>query len=565
MARMYPGVINPNTESAAERQLYAAFRDSLDDDYVVFHSVAWQSPARDGRTRDGEADFVIAHPRHGILVIEAKGGIIRHDPQSGLWASVDTGNVVHPIHDPFNQAKTSKYVLRDQLAAMLGGQRAFTIGHAVAFPNVMASASLLGLDRPRDIVLDASDVADVAGWVRRALDYWRGSASRKDTAPGQAAVTELLRLLGKAWELRPALWGEFIQENQRLIQLTEQQFMILDLLNRQRRAAICGCAGSGKTMLAVEKATRLAAQGFRVLLACFNKSLAHDLRNQLKTQSNLDILHFHELAAGIAKQGGTLPRMADEAAYFREDLPTAMFEALAVVPNRYDAVIVDEGQDFEESWWTPLELLLHDSESGIFYIFYDDNQRIYVEQNAFPMKQEPYHLTVNCRNTQHIHRQVLRFYQGEVQPTALGPIGRPVEIVRYGAPGQVHTAVMKLLHRLAIDERVPTDELLVMTPLSPEKSGLQYKTPGRVTLADRLPVTPGQVFTTTIHNFKGLERSIVVLAEAERWSRDNLERLLYVACSRARNHLIVLLPQSTPDTLVKIFDVAASISVASGE
>jgi hypothetical protein len=313
-------------------------------------------------------------------------------------------------------------------------------------------------------------------------------------------------------------------------------------------------------MLAVEKATRLAAQGFRVLLTCFNKSLAHDLRNQLKARPNLDIMHFHELAAGIAKQGGTLPRMTDETTYFRDDLPTAMFEALAVVPERYDAIIVDEGQDFEEAWWTPLELLLRDNEASIFYIFFDDNQRIYVQQSTFPMKQEPYHLTVNCRNTQYIHRQVLRFYQGEVQPTSLGPKGRPVEIVRYGASGHVQAAVMKLLHRLAIDERVPTDELLVMTPLSAEKSALQYKTPGRVTLTDRLPVTPGQVFTTTIHNFKGLERSIIVLAEVERWPRDNLERLLYVACSRARNHLIVLLPDSTPDTLIKIFEVADSLS-----
>lgn len=561
MARMYPNTINPGTESAAERKLYDAFRDGLDDEYVVFHSVSWQSPSKEGRIRDGEADFVIAHPRYGILVLEAKGGVIRHDPQSGLWASIDQRNIAHEIKDPFNQAKTSKYVLRDQLARMLGNQRNFTLGHAVAFPDVMATGGIIGLDRPRAIVLDASNLADVAGWARGALSYWRGASSVKDTAPGQPAVAELLRLLGKAWELRPALWGEFIQENQKLIHLTKQQYTVLDLLNKQRRAAIFGCAGSGKTLLAVEKATRLAHQGFRVLLTCFNKTLAHDLRTQIKPQPNLDIIHFHELASNLAKQAGTLPRMTgDESTYFREDLPSAMFDALAVVPERYDAIIVDEGQDFEESWWTPLELLLRDGEQGILYVFFDDNQRLYVRQSVFPIKQPPYPLTINCRNTQYIHRQVLRFYRGEAQPTALGPEGRQVEIVRYNDPAKVHTELMKLLHRLAVKEQVPTDEILVLTPLSAGKSALQFKTPGQVTLTDQLPVKPGQIFATTIHNFKGLERSVVVLAEAERWPQANLERLLYVACSRARHHLIVLLPQSAPEQLVTFFEDGAVVA-----
>lgn len=85
MARMYPNQLSPDTASDAERRLYAAFRDELDNRYTVFHSVAWQSLDPDGRPRDGEADFVIAHPRRGIPVMEAKGGAIRCDPRTGRW------------------------------------------------------------------------------------------------------------------------------------------------------------------------------------------------------------------------------------------------------------------------------------------------------------------------------------------------------------------------------------------------------------------------------------------------------------------------------------------------
>ena len=72
MARMFPTPIRSDTQSPAERILYDAFRDNLPESYHVFHSVAWQ--ARSGRyyERDGEADFIVIHPKRGILVIEAK-------------------------------------------------------------------------------------------------------------------------------------------------------------------------------------------------------------------------------------------------------------------------------------------------------------------------------------------------------------------------------------------------------------------------------------------------------------------------------------------------------------
>ena len=74
MARMYPNQLDPATKSAAERTLYAAMRDQLDDAYTVFHSVAYLAPSRKKKAPfDGEIDFVIAHPLHGVPVLEVKG------------------------------------------------------------------------------------------------------------------------------------------------------------------------------------------------------------------------------------------------------------------------------------------------------------------------------------------------------------------------------------------------------------------------------------------------------------------------------------------------------------
>lgn len=556
MARMYPNQLAADTESRAERHLYEAFRDELDSSYTVFHSVNWQSLEPDGRPRDGEADFVIAHPKRGILVMEAKAGTIRCNSRTGHWTSTDRSGRVHSIKDPFAQARDSKYTLLEQLRIMLNQpQRHINLGHAVAFPDVVVGQVLPGLDKPRPIILDAADLPDIPGWVGRALAYYRGQANQAETAPGEDTVQVLTDLLGKSWELRPALWGDFVQEEQQLVRLTEQQYLLLDMLSRQRRAAICGCAGSGKTMLAAEKASRLARQSFRTLLTCFNINLATDLRARLR-HSNLDIVHFHGLCEDLANQAGVLPASEDERAYYDRLLPEALMRAADQLSIRYDAIIVDEGQDFLEDWWIPLQMLLRDPDGGILYIFYDDNQRIYKRQGALPIEGEPYPLTINCRNTQAIHRTVLRFYEGDVLPTTRGPKGRPIEVIDYGKPERLGIALQETLRRLSREDRIPSDEVAVLTPLSPRKSQLWQSPVGRSGLTEHLPPPTGMVYCTTIYKFKGLEQAVIILAEIDLpWLRHSmdLEMLLYVGCSRARHHLIVLLSDEADPAIREAF------------
>ncbi len=560
MACMYPSEISPDTKSDAERTLYDAFRDGLDNDYTVFHSVAWQSPGKKGRPRDGEADFVIAHPQRGILVLEAKGGTIHYDPGTGKWTSTDPSGHIYTIMSPFGQAKDSKYILGEQLGVMLGvPRRRINIGHAVAFPDVVLGQELLGLDKPREIVLDATDLDDLSGWVSGVLAYWRGQESEVDIAPGEKAVPALIELLGKVWELRPALWRQLAREQQEFVRLTEQQYVILDALNRQRRAAICGCAGSGKTMLAAEKATRLAHQGFGVLLTCFNKNLAADLRARLHPCPNLDIVHFHELCHKLAKQAAVLPeKPQSDDDFFQHQLPEALLKATGALDTRYDAIIVDEGQDFQEHWWVPLLALLRDADHSILYIFFDDNQRLYVSQGAFPVRQPPYPLTINCRNTQNIHQLVTRFYDGEVRPAALGALGRPVEVVFYDDPQQLRPTLMAILQRLTVEDNIPPEEIAVLSPLSPKKSQLWSKAvPGSLQLSASWPPSQGKVFCSSIYSFKGLESAVIVLAEMDKW-RTDLVPLVYVGCSRACNHLIVVLPEDVSPEVREAFTVTGA-------
>ncbi|KPK02446.1 MAG: hypothetical protein AMJ56_20970, partial [Anaerolineae bacterium SG8_19] len=87
------------------------------------------------------------------------------------------------------------------------------------------------------------------------------------------------------------------------------------------------------------------------------------------------------------------------------------------------------------------------------------------------------------------------------------------------------------------------------------KKSRLWETAGLPSLTDQWPPGSNQVYVSTIHSFKGLESSVIILVEVERWPEKaiELEALLYVGCSRARNHLIVFRPVLLPETLQKYF------------
>ncbi len=167
-------------------------------------------------------------------------------------------------------------------------------------------------------------------------------------------------------------------EDERLISLTERQMLILDFLSTRRRAAIKGCAGSGKTMIAMEKARRLASEGFEVLLICYNAALATYLAKS--APEGVTVMNFHGLCREFIKEGGFVLRpVKDQQELFDTVMPEMLLEAIDKIGPQFDAIIVDEGQDFKENWWLPLVSLLHDQDQGILFVFYDDNQNIYQE------------------------------------------------------------------------------------------------------------------------------------------------------------------------------------------
>jgi hypothetical protein len=532
MARMIPDFLRPDTKSQAERQLYGLFQQQLDDQFTVFHQMPWQLRDLRNGAQDGEADFIIAHPDLGILVLEVKGGIIHYDGRA-----VQRFSNNNAIKDPFEQARSSKYSLLNLLHEQ-GWQRWLTVGYAVAFPDSMIKQHMLRPDAPRDIVLDCTQLHDLSQWVKMVLEHYRGQDQR-DGGPGNIGIEELMRLLSPSLNFKPLLGYVIEQEADELLRLTEQQFRLLDYLSRQRRVSITGCAGSGKTVLAVEKARRLAEQGFRVLLTCFNRNLAEFLRASLGIHPNIHVAHFHGLCEELIRQAH-LPQTTERSAQFWEETAAELVITAAELLNwSVDAIIVDEGQDFRDSWWIALQYLLNDPDNGILYVFYDDNQRLY-PGGQIALESTPIPLRENCRNTQGVHRFVRQFYRGDLEPIALGPIGRDVEFLSFTTTDDLKRHLRRQLHWLVSEEGVPVEDIVILTPRSREQSRLStFGALGNFHLVDH-PSNGGDIFYTSIHQYKGLESPVVILAEVESETAQDLNTLMYVGSSRACHHLIVI-------------------------
>src|SRR5207247_1833748 len=155
---------------------------------------------------------------------------------------------------------------------------------------------------------------------------------------------------------------------------------------------------------------------------CYNRPLADHLRFAVGSSDLLRPMTFHQLCDWLVAEvrNATGRDLLAEArtAYMNEDLydvqlPYACALAAETLAVRFDAIIVDEGQDFQPEFWLPVELLLADQDKSTLLVFYDQNQAIYHPLGGCPVQDDPFVLCVNCRNTRFIHEAAYRYFLGD--------------------------------------------------------------------------------------------------------------------------------------------------------
>ena len=559
MAKMFPALDEEQLAmipSQAEARIYRAFRDTLGQSYHVYHSIGWILRRPNENARDGEADFVVCHPDQGFLALEVKGGGVGFDGQTGTWHSVDRHGTRHIVKDPVKQALRAKYSVLAKLrehprwGALRIGRVA--CGHGVFFPDISTPDPLVRPDLPHKLIGTAESLKRPQNWIETLFAYW-GKESRGHDSLGATGMQLFETVFAHSFEVRPLLSQLLDAEEETRLRLTEEQSRILDLLQSRRRVAISGGAGTGKTLLAVEKAKRLAGQGFRTLLTCYNRPLADHLADVCRDFERLEIMSYHQLCKRLVDRAGESSGrdlLAEaQLSYPGTDLwnvqyPNALAYATEVLDERYDAVVCDEGQDFNEDYWLPLEMLLVDYASSPLYVFFDDNQNLYRRVPSFPIQDDPYPLTVNCRNTARIHAAASRFYKGvPVSPPAIQ--GREIETLCASNPEAQAKALHAKLTDMIAREGVSPADIAVLILDAPRKTDYykrlrSFPLPRPVQWSEENRRSKHGVHLDTVNRFKGLEAPIVFLWGLDGVSVKRNQESLYVGLSRAKSLLVLV-------------------------
>ncbi len=554
MAKIYPErlpqSITEDLGRRAEIYFYNRLKD-LPEKYRVFYSVHWLGHKPYTGINEGEADFVIAHPDKGVLVLEVKGGGISYNAEEGKWYSQSIGGSIFEINDPTLQASRNHYELKRRLETLPGWPYdEFNINYAICFPDSFKKPGFFyKIDLPNELIIDHEDLDDITNTIENLFSYCFGTHMRKG-APGIKRMQMIEGLLANSFEILSPLGVELEYEDQKLIELTEQQFRALSLLGDRKRAAISGCAGSGKTMLAAKKAKQFADLGMSVLLVCYNIALAQDLSRKLP---KVEVFNFHELCKTAARQTGfSLRHFSNQNEFYDQYLPEVLLDSAEKMGRIYDAIIIDEGQDFKENYWIGLEALL--KEGGYLYIFFDNNQNLYggFENFSGLITESSFQLNQNCRNTKAIHDLVAKFHNKPESLECYSPLGREPQRLTYNGEEDMQRQLQKIIHRLVIEDHIDPEDIVILTPRGEAKtqlkSGLKL---GNFILTDQYPTHPSKIQATSIFKFKGLERKVVIITEIDTRTNFNRDMVMYVGCSRARTELIIFADQNAPTEIIE--------------
>ncbi len=539
MATMIPAMPLDFHGSDGEQEAYDSLAQ-LDDNYIVFHSTRWV-----GRTErspgQGEADFVIFEPSKGILVIEVKAGNVTLE--NGVWNQQNrrTG-ITKRMQDPEAQASRSKFEIINALDGKLQKDECCLVCHAVWFTTAPVDKKILPMNMNSEMLFDSTDLPDAKSAINRAFAFW--SSKFRPTSLKKGGTERVMNAICPTLSVVPSNRFRIEEQERKLLRLTNEQARIIEFLDDQDKAVISGFAGTGKTVIALEKARRLSAKGENVLLLCYNAALKNWLRKNFDAPK-ISIENFHSLAAKFVKSAkdGDFEHLADKFVEYIADDSKAW---------EYTSVIIDEGQDFKSDWIDWLSLRTKSN----FYVFYDPNQSVHIDETPAWVTKASCKLSLrrNCRNSQQIHRSSHRFMGLTVDkhPNALEG---PKPAIREAKSQQDAAILLDKLVKELLSKDVKPEEIAVLSCAGADKAcfkGLQ-KIAGKSVVEE---FTSGSVLATTVRKFKGLEAGFIIIVDFDLSDLCNEEKrkLLYVGGSRAKQELNLIATGVNESSINEVID-----------
>lgn len=530
----------PRLANGAERKVWRALADQLEPGDLLIPGQRVTD-----HLKDHEVDFVVAIEGAGIVCVEVKGGQVWHNGRA--WLQRRGAGVVKI--EPVRQAREACYALRNFIESdPRWSQGRLRWDHVVVLPNTNLPDDFALPDCPRWKVVDRGDLPSIVAKLRDVLTMQEIDRPAL-TGDGIAQLSEALG--GRGLPQRSVVARALENEDAADI-LTEQQSVILDAVRLLNRVEVRGGAGSGKTFLAMEQARRLARAGQRVALVCYSHGLASYLERITETwnrgQRPAYVGEFHDLGKtwGAPEGPDESLRNASTIQFWEHDLPAQMAELAEQLAegHRFDAIVVDEAQDFADAWWDPLLAALKDEETGGLYVFSDEGQRVFNRHGSPPVPLVPLMLDHNLRNT----RQIANAFQPLVDHPMrfLGGEGPAVKYVPCSVTDAMNAGDDEV--ELLLEQGWRPEDVALLTTGTRHPEQRERQAAGSAAYWDSF-WDAEQVFYGHVLGFKGLERRAVVLVVNEESAFERSRERLYVGLSRARDQLVVC---GDPDFLLAV-------------
>lgn len=537
MAILIPHIPSDYHGSPGEEEAILALRH-LPQEFYVFHSLRWLGLTKN--ETQGEADILIFHPQKGYVVIEIKSGGIRC--QEGIWFQRNrlTGFEKN-IADPMAQAERTRFGLLRRMEPFLPKGESCLHGHAVWFTSIHRKDLRFPPNYAPELTLDLKDLESPLPAIQRAFDFWGTkrayAGNHRLTSSG---VRSVIQSFAPAFDAAPPLRATIEERDAAMVRLTNDQTRILDFLQSQPTAAICGAAGTGKTFIAWAKAERLAAKGDKVLFLCYNSALKDFLRSRNIT-SSLEVHSFHSLA----RKNLHISDGSDLSSSAFADLEARFLEHLASRELPFDHILIDEAQDFQDSWLSALQL--NHLAKGFFYAFFDRNQLINQDEMPATLERLPCRLTLdtNCRNTRQVAASSLAFLSQTDIQTLRSVAGPQTSVHQLSGPTDWPAKTQSILSDLIKKQTFQPEEIAILA-FDAQSVRTLKSSPLLKKLSFSDTIQPGSICCTTIRRFKGLEAKVIILLDAspERLQYEGGTIAFYVGASRAMHQLHIFFTAS---------------------
>lgn len=524
---------SPTFTTVSEQQVWERLREGLPSGCVLMANLRLTD-----EVKDHEIDLLVLIPEAGFVCLEVKGGSVWLEPDG--WR-INRGGTVERC-DPVGQAREGKHALRRYVEAdpAWGSREQVAFSHGVVLPHSVLDAGFSVPQLPRWGFHDRDDMADLPERVRQ--NGW-GLAHGRWT-PNHDDVELVAEILAGRRPPVPDVNADAEERAALADRLTQEQMVVLQVTRQLRRVEVRGGAGSGKTVLALQKAkdlTRGAGEGApreRVALLCYSIGLAEYLKRQVAQWPRRHRPAFVGTFEELGRQWGVPMGAEDDPAFWEEQLPRLMAEQAEQLPagHRYDSVVVDEAQDFADSWWRAVLGALREEETGGVFVFSDENQRLFERFGRPPVQLVPLVLDHNLRNTRQIYDAF-----GPLAPSRMQPRGGSGPDVRFVAATSEEAldAADDQVEALMEEGWDPARIALLTTGHRHPEQTAQVARHGKVDYW-RSFWEGEDVFYGHVLGSKGLERSCVVLCVNEAGERDRARERLYVGMSRATDVLVVV-------------------------